>query len=120
MSEQTSNIVSKVWGMCGPLRDDGVSYGDYLEQITYLIFLKMANEYSKPPYKRDSGIPEGFTWADMSDLKGVELEEQYKATLERRYPWQNFQGCYQQNQQCRYFVPCGADDWQRNMGGNVL
>lgn len=45
MSEQTSNIVSKVWGMCGPLRDDGVSYGDYLEQITYLIFLKMANEY---------------------------------------------------------------------------
>lgn len=31
MSEQTSNIVSKVWGMCGPLRDDGVSYGDYLE-----------------------------------------------------------------------------------------
>ena len=83
MSEQTSNIVSKVWGMCGPLRDDGVSYGDYLEQITYLIFLKMADEYSKPPYKRDSGIPEGFTWADMSDLKGAELEEQYKATLEK-------------------------------------
>ena len=83
MSEQTSNIVSKVWGMCGPLRDDGVSYGDYLEQITYLIFLKMADEYSKPPYKRDSGIPKGFTWADMSDLKGAELEEQYKATLEK-------------------------------------
>ena len=41
MSEQTSTIVSKVWGMCGPLRDDGVSYGDYLEQITFLIFLKM-------------------------------------------------------------------------------
>ena len=83
MSEQTSNIVSKVWGMCGPLRDDGVSYGDYLEQITYLVFLKMADEYSKPPYKRDSGIPQGFTWADMSDLKGAELEEQYKATLEK-------------------------------------
>ena len=83
MSEQTSNIVSKVWGMCGPLRDDGVSYGDYLEQITYLIFLKMADEYSKPPYKRDSGIPKGFTWANMSDLKGAELEEQYKATLEK-------------------------------------
>ena len=46
MSELTSTIVSKVWGMCGPLRDDGVSYGDYLEQITYLIFLKMAEEYS--------------------------------------------------------------------------
>ena len=57
MSEQTSTIVSKVWGMCGPLRDDGVSYGDYLEQITYMIFLKMADEYAKPPYKRNLGIP---------------------------------------------------------------
>ena len=52
MSEQTSAIVSKVWGMCNPLRDDGVSYGDYLEQLTYLIFLKMSDEYSKPPYKK--------------------------------------------------------------------
>ena len=51
MSEQTSAIVSKVWGMCNPLRDDGVSYGDYLEQLTYLIFLKMSDEYSRPPYK---------------------------------------------------------------------
>ena len=52
MSEQTSAIVSKVWALCNPLRDDGVSYGDYLEQLTYLIFLKMSNEYSQPPYKR--------------------------------------------------------------------
>ena len=50
MSEQTSTIISKVWGMCNPLRDDGVSYGDYLEQLTYLIFLKMSDEYSRPPY----------------------------------------------------------------------
>ena len=49
MSEQSTTIVSKVWGMCAPLRDDGVSYGDYLEQLTYLIFLKMSDEYSKPP-----------------------------------------------------------------------
>ena len=83
MSEQTSTIVSKVWGMCGPLRDDGVSYGDYLEQITYLIFLKMAEEYSKPPYKRDTGIPVDCTWSDMSLLKGAELEEKYKSILEK-------------------------------------
>lgn len=82
MSELTSTIVSKVWGMCGPLRDDGVSYGDYLEQITYLIFLKMAEEYSKPPYKRDTGIPVDCTWSDMSSLKGAELEEKYKSILE--------------------------------------
>lgn len=82
MTEQSSAIVSKVWGMCNPLRDNGVSYGDYLEQLTYLIFLKMADEYAKPPYSRDSGIPKGFGWADMNTLKGAELENQYKATLE--------------------------------------
>ena len=82
MSEQSTTIVSKVWGMCNPLRDDGVSYGDYLEQLTYLIFLKMSDEYSKPPYKKGTGIPQGYTWSDMSTLKGAELEDQYKATLE--------------------------------------
>ncbi len=82
MSEATSTIISKVWGMCNPLRDDGVSYGDYLEQLTYLIFLKMADEYSKPPYKKDTGIPTGYTWSDMHALKGAELEEKYKKILE--------------------------------------
>ncbi len=82
MSEQSATIVSKVWGMCNPLRDDGVSYGDYLEQLTYLIFLKMSDEYSRPPYSRDTGIPKGFAWSDMNALKGAELEEQYKRTLE--------------------------------------
>lgn len=83
MSEQSTTIVSKVWGMCNPLRDDGVSYGDYLEQLTYLIFLKMSDEYSRPPYKKNMGIPEGYTWADMNTLKGAELEEKYKTILER-------------------------------------
>ncbi len=83
MSDQTSTIISKVWGMCNPLRDNGVSYGDYLEQLTYLIFLKMSDEYSRPPYNRETGIPAGYTWTDMNTLKGAELEEQYKATLEK-------------------------------------
>ncbi len=82
MSEQTASIISKVWGMCNPLRDDGVSYGDYLEQLTYLIFLKMSDEYSKPPYKKQTGIPAGFGWADLCGLKGAALETQYKKTLE--------------------------------------
>lgn len=83
MSEQSTTIISKVWGLCNPLRDDGVSYGDYLEQLTYLIFLKMSDEYSKSPYKRDTGIPDGYGWSDMNMLKGAELENQYKATLEK-------------------------------------
>ncbi|OUP56005.1 class I SAM-dependent DNA methyltransferase [Pseudoflavonifractor sp. An184] len=82
MPDQTSTIISKVWGMCGPLRDDGVSYGDYLEQLTYLIFLKMSDEYSKPPYQRETGIPAGCGWSDMNTLKGAELESKYKSILE--------------------------------------
>lgn len=79
----SSTIVSKVWSLCNPLRDDGVSYGDYLEQLTYLIFLKMSDEYAKPPYKRATGIPEGYGWSDMKDLNGSDLEKQYKATLDK-------------------------------------
>lgn len=83
MSENTAAIISKVWGMCDPLRDDGVSYGDYLEQLTYLIFLKMSDEYSKPPYKRETNIPLGYGWSDMNMLRGAELEDKYRAILEK-------------------------------------
>lgn len=83
MEKQSTTIISKVWGMCNPLRDDGVSYGDYLEQLTYLIFLKMSDEYSKPPHKRKIGIPKGYTWSDMNTLKGSELEDKYKQILEK-------------------------------------
>ncbi|WP_411677770.1 N-6 DNA methylase [Caproicibacter sp.] len=83
MSEQTSTIISKVWSMCGVLYDDGVSYGDYLEQLTYMIFLKMADEYTKPPYHKSLGIPDGYTWTDLNKLTGTDLEDQYKATLDK-------------------------------------
>ena len=69
-----ATIINKIWNFANVLRDDGVSYGDYLEQITYLLFLKMAEEYSKPPYNRKVGIPEGYTWSDLKVLKGAELE----------------------------------------------
>lgn len=77
----SDNITQKVWSLCGVLYDDGVSYGDYLEQITYMIFLKMAEEYSKPPYDRDIEIPEGYTWSDLKSLTGIELENKYNDIL---------------------------------------
>ena len=77
----TTPIVSKVWSFCTTLRDDGVSYGDYLEQLTYLIFLKMADEYAKPPYNRDVGIPEDCNWQSLKSKKGAELEGHYIALL---------------------------------------
>jgi len=74
-------IVSRVWSFCTTLRDDGVGYGDYLEQLTYLIFLKMADEYSKPPYSRDVGIPEEYDWNSLQTKKGAELEGHYITLL---------------------------------------
>lgn len=77
----TSSIVSRVWSFCTTLRDDGVGYGDYLEQLTYLIFLKMADEYSKPPYNRDVGIPQKYSWPVLTSKKGAELEVLYVELL---------------------------------------
>lgn len=77
----TATIISKVWSFCTTLRDDGVGYGDYLEQLTYLIFLKMADEYSKPPYNRDVGIPKAYSWQSLKSKKGAELEVHYVTLL---------------------------------------
>ncbi len=77
----TSQIVQKVWNYCHTLRDDGVSYGDYLTQLTYLLFLKMADEFSKPPYIRDIGIPEEYNWDSLRNKSGAELEAHYVVTL---------------------------------------
>src|SRR6185295_13410199 len=77
----SNQIVSKVWSFCNTLRDDGVSYGDYLEQLTYLIFLKMADEYSKPPYSRDVGVPAKFNWQNLKSKRGAELEVHYVTLL---------------------------------------
>jgi type I restriction enzyme M protein len=77
----TASIISKVWNFCNVLRDDGVGYGDYLEQLTYLLFLKMAHEYSQPPYKRDTGVPTDCNWETLSTKRGDELEKHYIYTL---------------------------------------
>jgi type I restriction enzyme M protein len=77
----TSSIISKVWSFCTILKDDGVSYGDYLEQLTYLLFLKMANEFSKPPYNRKLPVPQKYNWESLSSLKGAELEIHYSELL---------------------------------------
>ena len=77
----TNGIVQKVWNFCDTLRDDGVGYGDYLEQITYLLFLKMAWEYSQPPYNRDTHIPEEYNWKSLTEKSGSELEQHYVTLL---------------------------------------
>jgi type I restriction enzyme M protein len=60
-----TQLVNKLWNYCNILRDDGLSYGDYVEQLTYLLFLKMDDERSKPPYSKESGIPEKYNWQSL-------------------------------------------------------
>jgi len=82
MASAASSLVNKVWNYCNLLRDDGVSYGDYVEQLTYLLFLKMDFERTRPPYNRKSSIPEGYNWASLIELDGLPLERHYRNTLE--------------------------------------
>jgi len=77
-----STLVNKLWSYCNVLRDDGLSYGDYTEQLTYLLFLKMADEYTKPPWNRPSPIPDGYDWPTLMGKDGDGLEVHYRKTLE--------------------------------------
>ena len=69
-----SDVVQKLWGFCHTLRHDGIDYGDYIEQITYLLFLKMANE-------RDIELPKASAWPALRDKSGAELTEHYVDVL---------------------------------------
>ena len=80
-TNNSPSIVSKIWAFCNTLRDDGVGYGDYLEQLTYLLFLKMADEYSKPPHFRTMPIPAEFNWESLTGKSGDELEIHYSKLL---------------------------------------
>ena len=81
MDNNSASIISKVWSFCHTLRDDGVGYGDYLEQLTYLLFLKMADEYSKPPYSRRLPVPKEYNWESLVSNRGADLELHYSILL---------------------------------------
>jgi len=78
----TKQLVNKVWNYCNILRDDGLSYGDYVEQLTYLLFLKMDDERTKPPYNKKSDIPSEYNWQSLLEKDGAELEAHYIETLQ--------------------------------------
>src|SRR5205809_176160 len=81
MSE-APQLVQKLWNYCNILRDDGLSYGDYVEQLTFLLFLKMADEQSRPPFTKKSPIPEKYSWPELLKRDGDELEIHYRHTIE--------------------------------------
>jgi type I restriction enzyme M protein len=83
MAGEEASIIQKLWNYCDVLRDDGVSYGDYVEQLTYLLFLKMADEQTKPPYNNPNMIPDEYSWDKIERLEGQELENKYNSILEK-------------------------------------
>ncbi len=86
-------LVQKLWNYCNILRDDGLSYGDYVEQLTFLLFLKMADEQSRAPFNhpspdglrtagKPSPVPVGYDWPSLLAKDGDALETHYRHILE--------------------------------------
>jgi len=75
-------LVDKLWSYCNVLRDDGVSTIDYTEQLTYLLFLKIAHERATRPLKPEHIVPEDCSWQRLLDADGDALEVTYRQMLE--------------------------------------
>lgn len=71
-----TDVVQKLWGICNTLRHDGIDYGDYIEQLTYLLFLKMADE-------RGIELPESCDWRSLEERSGTDLADHYIDLLRR-------------------------------------
>ena len=77
----TQSLTKKVWNLATTLAGQGIGFTDYITQLTYLLFLKMDDE-NVQTFGEDSAIPEGYRWADLIDLDGLDLVKQYEQTLE--------------------------------------
>src|SRR5438552_13373187 len=77
----STTIVQRLWNYCNILRDDGMSYGDYVEQLTYLLFLKMADEQEQLRPEEKPRIPKELNWQTLMAKDGDELETQYRHIL---------------------------------------
>jgi len=74
-------IVQKLWNYCNVLRDDGMSYSDYVEQLTFMLFLKMAEEKSKPPFLDLAPLPRGYSWRGIMAQPSESRMAHYQLTL---------------------------------------
>lgn len=72
----TQEIVSRLWNLCNVLRDDGITYHQYVTELTYILFLKMAKETGA-----ESQMPEDYRWDRLTTQSGIELKKFYKELL---------------------------------------
>ena len=82
MSTDTQQIVAKAWNFAHVLRDEGLSYMAYTEQITLLLFLTMADELTRPPYSKPAVVPKGLDRPSQLRLDGDALETHCRHVLE--------------------------------------
>lgn len=73
----TQEIVGKLWNLCNVLRDDGITYHQYVTELTYILFLKMAKETGS-----EKNIPYGYRWDDLTSRSGLDLKKYYKSLLD--------------------------------------
>ena len=76
MALGTQEIVNKLWNLCNVLRDDGITYHQYLNELTFILFLKMAEETDN-----EADILEGYRWGDLKSKEGIELSTFYRELL---------------------------------------
>lgn len=74
--ETTQDIVAKLWSLCHVLRDDGITYNEYVTELTYLLFLKMLAET-----ERENRLPTGYRWSELAQREGLEQLDYYKRML---------------------------------------
>ena len=79
---EKNNLTQKLWNYCHVLLADGMHFSDYVEQLTYLLFLKMADERTQAPYNQASMVPEQWGWQQLLKKDGDELFDHYRHTLE--------------------------------------
>src|SRR6185312_7727057 len=78
----TNDIVAKLWALCHVLRDDGITYNEYVTELTYLLFLKMLAEV--PDHTgtlRENRLPDGYRWSELAKREGLDQLDYYKRLL---------------------------------------
>jgi type I restriction enzyme M protein len=96
MTPPSAAIVQKLWSYCNVLLDAGLTYLDYTEQLTYLLFLKMSHERTQEPWNQPSAVPAEFSWPALASRDGDDLEIHYRHTLE---------GARQETRDARHHLP---------------
>src|SRR5437773_2291182 len=78
-----SQIGKRAWSFAGVLQDAGLSCFEYVEQLTLLLFLKMADQLTEPPHNKPPIVPPGLGWKSLLPLTGAALEDKYRDILDK-------------------------------------